>query len=89
MMWLHPKIRANIATPDGSAANGVLEMVRNAENGSSFFSVPCSKKSVLRRSADEASATGNFKTLVWRARSSNEGFETALPRAFPRIEKNK
>lgn len=48
MMWLRPKIRANIAPPDGSAGNGVLEMVRNAENGSSFFFLAFAPKTLCR-----------------------------------------
>lgn len=76
MMWLRPKIKANIGAPDGSAVNGVLEMVRNAENCYPLFFL--ARKTHLQRLADKASATGNLKTLVWTPRPSNEGSETAF-----------
>lgn len=90
MMWLRPKIRANIAAPDGSAANGVLEMVRNAENGSSFFFLALAPKTLCR---SVLQMKHQQLEILRHWFGHHDPVMTVLkqvfPRTFPRFKKNK
>lgn len=97
MMWLDPKIRANIAAPDWSATNGVLEMVRKRRtwNGFLFFhllpensSLPTTFCRWSVSSNQDFSDVGLNKKMRWLA-PCNEHFGAAFFSApFPRILNN-